>query len=49
MEDDPYRVTAFGRNMTDERQAGGPYIGGLTQAVAWNEPTTCSIEVAASF
>lgn len=44
-----YRVTAFGRNMTDERQAGGPYIGGLTQAVAWNEPATYGIEVAASF
>lgn len=44
-----YRVTAFGRNMTDERQAGGPYIGGLTQVVAWSEPATYGIELAASF
>ena len=39
-----YRVTAFGRNLTDERQAGGPFIGGLTQAISWNEPTTFGLE-----
>ncbi len=44
-----YRVTVFGRNMTDERQAGGPYIGGLTQVVAWSEPASYGIELAASF
>lgn len=43
-----YRVTAFGRNMTDERSAGGPYIGGLTQAIAWNEPATYGLELAVS-
>lgn len=47
-EDGRYRVTAFGRNMTDERSAGGPYIGGLTQAIAWNEPATYGLELAVS-
>lgn len=43
-----YRVTLFGRNMTDERSAGGPYIGGLTQAIAWNEPATYGLEFSIS-
>ena len=43
-EDGRYRLTAFGRNLTNERQAGGPFIGGLTQAVAWNEPKTFGLE-----
>ncbi len=46
--DGRYAVTAFGRNMTDERAAGGPYIGGLTQARAWNEPETYGVEFAVS-
>ena len=48
-QDGRYRVTAFGRNLTDERQAGGPYIGGLTQAIAWNEPRTFGVELGVSF
>jgi len=43
-----YRVTAFGRNMTDQRSSGGPYIGGLTHARAWDEPKTYGIEFAVS-
>lgn len=46
--DGRYRVTAFGRNMTDERSSGGPFIGGLTQAIAWNEPATYGLELAVS-
>ncbi len=47
-DDGRYRVTAFGRNMTDERSAGGPYIGGLTHARAWTEPETYGFEFAVS-
>jgi len=47
-DDARYRVTAFGRNMTDKRSSGGPYIGGLTQARAWTEPETYGIEFAVS-
>lgn len=47
-DDARYRVSAFGRNMTNERQAAGPYIGGLTQAIAWNEPATYGVELAVS-
>jgi len=47
-DDGRYRITAFGRNMTDERASGGPYIGGLTQARAWTEPATYGVEFAFS-
>ena len=47
-DDARYRVTAFGRNMTDERSSGGPYIGGLTQARAWTEGKSYGIEFAVS-
>ena len=43
-----YRATLFGRNITDERQAGGPFIGGLTNAWNWNEPATYGLELSAS-
>ena len=46
--DGTYRVTAFGRNLTDERRAAGPFIGGLTQAIAWTEPRTFGLEFAVS-
>ncbi len=46
--DGRFRVTVFGRNMTDERQGSGPYIGGLTQAIAWNEPATYGLELGVS-
>ena len=47
-EDNRYRATLYGRNLTDERQAGGPFIGGLTNAVAWNEPANYGLEFAVS-
>ena len=47
-DDARYRVTLFGRNITDERQEAGPFIGGLTSAVAWNEPATYGLEFAVS-
>ncbi len=43
-----YRATLFGRNMTDERQAAGPFIGGLTNAWAWNEPANYGFEISVS-
>ena len=43
-----YRATLFGRNITDERQAAGPFIGGLTNAWNWNEPATYGLEFAVS-
>lgn len=47
-DEERYRITVFGRNMTNERTSGGPYIGGLTQARAWTEPDTYGVEFAFS-
>ena len=43
-EDGRYSVTAFGRNLTDERISRSSFIGGLTQARSWNQPTTFGLE-----
>ena len=47
--DDRYRVTAFGRNITDERERTILRIGGLTSAGFWNEGKTYGVELSASF
>ena len=47
-EDGRYRASLFGRNITDERQAAGPFIGGLTNAVAWNEPANYGLQFSLS-
>ena len=46
--DDKYRVTVYGRNLTDERERKVGRIGGLTTRGWWNEGTTLGVEVAAS-
>ena len=46
--DDKYRVTVYGRNLTDERERKVGRIGGLTTRGWWNEGTTFGVEVAAS-
>jgi hypothetical protein len=44
-----YRVSAFGRNMTDEREVLWATIGGLTTRGQWNEGATYGIEFNADF
>lgn len=46
--DDRYRVTAFGRNMTDERERKVGRIGGLTTRGWYNEGETYGVELAVS-
>ncbi|MEM7020664.1 MAG: hypothetical protein AAF512_25395 [Pseudomonadota bacterium] len=47
--DDRYRVTAYGRNITDERERRVGRIGGLTTRGWWNEGATYGVELSASF
>ena len=47
--DERYRVTAFGRNITDERERKVGRIGGLTTRGWYNEGATYGLEFAASF
>lgn len=42
------RVTAFGRNMTDERERKVGRIGGLTTRSWYNEGETYGVELAVS-
>jgi len=46
--DDRYKVTAFGRNMTDERERKVGRIGGLTTRSWYNEGETYGVELAVS-
>ncbi|MBT3708278.1 MAG: TonB-dependent receptor, partial [Gammaproteobacteria bacterium] len=43
-DDERYRVTAFGRNMTDQREQKVGRIGGLTSRGWWNEGATYGVE-----
>ncbi len=47
--DEKYRVTAFGRNITDERERKVGRIGGLTTRAWYNEGATYGVEFQASF
>ena len=47
--DNRYRVTVFGRNMTDQREERWATIGGLTSRGWWNEPATYGVTLSASF
>ncbi|MFK7914607.1 MAG: TonB-dependent receptor [Pseudomonadales bacterium] len=47
--DERYRVTVFGRNITDERERKVGRIGGLTTRAWYNEGATYGLEFAASF
>ena len=47
--DGRYRVSAFGRNITDEREVLVGRIGGLTSRGQWNEGSTYGVEFSADF
>ena len=47
-EDGSYRLSAFGRNITDEREGQYAEIGGLTGWYAWNRPASYGVEFAIS-
>jgi iron complex outermembrane receptor protein len=47
--EDRIRVTAYGKNLTDEREKRVQLIGGLTTRGYWNEPRTYGVEFAVSF
>ncbi len=47
-EDGRYRVSAFGRNITDEREAGYAEIAQLVGWFTWNAPATYGVEFAVS-
>ena len=47
--DNRYRVTAFGRNITDQRERKAGIIGGFTTRGWWNEGATYGVELSASF
>lgn len=47
--DERYRVTAFGRNITDQRERKVGRIGGLTTRAWYNEGATYGLELSASF
>ena len=44
-----YSITAWGRNLTDEREQRWSTIGGITDRGWWNEPQTIGVTLAASF
>ena len=44
-----YSITAWGRNLTDEREQRWSTIGGITDRGWWNEPQTLGVTFAASF
>jgi iron complex outermembrane recepter protein len=48
-DDNRYRVTVFGRNLTDEVEGRVTRINGLTTWQQWSEPTTWGAEFAVSF
>ncbi len=47
--DDRYRVTVYGKNLTDERELYNQTIGGIATRGYWNDPRTYGVEFAVSF
>ena len=47
--DDRYRVTVYGKNLTNERELLGQTIGGIATRGYWNDPRTYGVEFAVSF
>ena len=47
--DDRYRVTVYGKNLTDERELYNQTIGGIATRGYWNDPRTYGVEFAMSF
>ena len=47
--DDRYRITVYGKNLTDERELYNQTIGGIATRGYWNDPRTYGVEFAMSF
>ena len=47
--DDRYRITVYGKNLTDERELHNQTIGGIATRGYWNDPRTYGVEFAVSF
>ncbi|MFT6888316.1 MAG: iron complex outermembrane receptor protein [Halioglobus sp.] len=47
--DDRYRVSVYGKNLTDDRELGNQLIAPLATRGFWNEPRTIGFELAVSF
>ena len=47
--DDRYRITVYGKNLTDERELFNQTIGGIATRGYWNDPRTIGVEFAVSF
>ena len=47
--DNRYRVTVYGKNLTDERELFTQTIGGIATRGYWNDPRTYGVEFAFSF
>ncbi|MCH1609814.1 MAG: TonB-dependent receptor [Luminiphilus sp.] len=47
--DDRYRITVYGKNLTDERELFNQTIGGIATRGYWNDPRTLGVEFAVSF
>ena len=47
--DNRYRVTVYGKNLTDERELLTQTIGGIATRGYWNDPRTYGVEFAFSF
>ena len=47
--DNRYRITVYGKNLTDERELLTQTIGGIATRGYWNDPRTYGVEFAFSF
>ena len=47
--DDRYRITVYGKNLTDQRELYNQTIGGIATRGYWNDPRTYGVEFAMSF
>jgi iron complex outermembrane receptor protein len=47
--DDRYRITVYGKNLTDQRELYNQTIGGIATRGYWNDPRTYGVEFAVSF
>ena len=47
--DNRYRITVYGKNLTDEREVFTQTIGGIATRGYWNDPRTYGVEFAFSF
>ena len=47
--EDRYRITVYGKNLTDEREIIQSTIGGIATRGYWNDPRTVGVELSAKF